>query len=88
MKTALVAVALLAGCASTNYQGITTGSRLYDAEIAYKAGLNQGQTSACEKEGRDRYWTVLLVPSAGDSDGASPEAGKAFERCVARLAKK
>lgn len=87
MKT-LVAIAivivsiafLLAGCASTSYSGITTGSRCYDAEYASKAGLNQAETAACEAEGRKVYWANVSSTAFGNINCAS--AGKTFERCV------
>ena len=86
MKTLLaIALALTAGCASSDYAGIKTGSRFYDAKLASESGLNQSETSKCEQEGRALF-RELQTNRASESGAA--EAGHAYENCVKRLARK
>ena len=73
---------LLAGCASTSYNGITTTSACYDAKYAYTAGLNQAQTKACNDEAQAIFWDKLGNTSWGSVDCL--KAGNAFEACVDR----
>lgn len=86
MKLSILAVALLAGCASNDYNGITTGSRFYDARMASEAGLSQEQTTKCEEEGRAEYDRHVASTAFGNVDGTA--AGQTYERCVKRMAPK
>jgi len=80
----VVAAAALGGCfMPLNYNGISTKSRFYDPKIAFDAGLNQAQTTACENEGRAAYVGTGVF---GTIDGVA--AGNAYEACVARVAKR
>lgn len=82
MKLTIVLLCLMSGCASTNSNGITTGSRLYDASIASNAGRTQAETSKCERDARVIFWDKAGNSAGGQINGV--EAGQAFERCVKR----
>ena len=73
---AACALVILDGCASTSFEGITTGSKLYDARIAANAGASQSKTSACEAKARS-FWSA----NAND-EFVGVKAGKVFETCV------
>lgn len=89
MKIAIaVAVLALAGCASTDFGGIQTGSRVYDARIAFEAGATQAQTADCERQAREVFARTAGYTGPGAGAGNTNTAGLAFERCVQHDARK
>ena len=74
MLNTLIILALLAGCSQTDFGGVTTGSRIYDAKFAADHGLTQAQTAACEAEGRE------IWKKNSTSDFANLKAGQALKK--------
>ena len=72
-------VMFLAGCASTNYGGIVTGSRIYDARFAAEHGATQAKVTQCEQEARVLWSQKVALHEWGFANNI---AGLAFEKCV------
>ena len=93
MKLAIIAAAViaLAACAATreaqNATGtIRTGSVIYDAGYAAKAGINQAQTAECERQARV-VWSNT-VGNTAFGQGNNNTACLAFEACIDKMARR
>lgn len=73
----------LTGCAiwpaDTNYGGLTTTTRCYDAKVASQAGATQARVDECA----NAAWLVQTHYAALQGGGLSClHGGNAFEECV------